>query len=160
MLTICSQSFLLQYFCFACNNYFLGRKRVKKLAGCSLPSPHRGVLDPARWFQSVFQQLPCTKIFMHLLDWSLRECFSSFKTVYSSVLTYRQKNKHCLRLSEQAIIYTQWSCFKRKDCMHPSKKGLEDVVTKDEDRGHNSLTHQHHSQDPSPGLDSLADHSP
>lgn len=96
---------------------------------------------------------------MHLFDWSWRECFSYFKTVSSDVPTSRHKTKPPLQLSEHDIIYAQWNCFKRKDHMHPFKKGLKNILPKHEEWGLNSLTHQHHSWDFSPRLDSMADYS-
>lgn len=96
---------------------------------------------------------------MHLLDSSRREYCRSFRTVSSNVLTNRQETKHLLWLSECSIMHAQRGHFKRKDCMTPSKKHLKDVLPKGEEWGLNSLTHQHHSQDFFPMLDSLADYS-
>lgn len=66
---------------------------------------------------------------MHLLDQWLKECFISYKTASSDVLTNRRKTKHPLWLRERA----QWNRFKGKARTHRPGKGLEDVLPKGEE---------------------------
>lgn len=65
------------------------------------------------------------KRIINLLGQSLKDCFNSSKTVSCYVHTNMYRNKHCLWLSEYAIIHALWNCFKRKYHMHTSRTTLK-----------------------------------